>query len=77
MASVDWAVPKPFKGSVLPGMCFFSSEEANHSGPDVMHGHPNKLESTSVPEENGLLQTSVAVGGGRVSNSDQKLVQLL
>lgn len=69
---------KPLKDLCILGLAFlFSSEEANHGGPDVVHGHPNELGSTSLPKGNRLLQISIAGGRGRVSNSYQKLVQLL
>lgn len=69
---------KPLKDLCTLGLAFlFSSEAPNYGGPDVVHRHPNELESTSVPKGNRLLQISIAGGRGRVSNSYQKLVQLL
>jgi len=61
---------KPLKDLCILGLAFlFSSEEENHSGPDVLHGHPNELENTSIPKGNRLLQISIAEGRRRVSNS--------
>ena len=58
------------KDLCMLGLAFlFSSEEANHGGPDVVHGHQNELESTSVPKGNKLLQILIAGERGRVSNS--------
>lgn len=79
-ASEDWRVPKakPSRHLCILRLAFlFPSEEPNHGGPDVAQRDPNEQESISVTKENWLLQILIAGWRGRVSNSYQKLVQLL